>query len=855
MLHSTKGFLIVVFTFFVSVSIKAQIISGTISNVEGERLPFANAYAEEFAQGTSADENGNYSLELKPGSYTLLFSMVGYETIKKMIEVKENDILRFDITLPRANDLEQIEVYADKKDKAKEIMEQVRAQRRKHLKSIVDYSCETYLKISLEKDVMDTLERKDSVETEKIDTLIGLKRKSLDVIESNSTSYFKSPGKFSEQIHGYSNYNQKHQEAKFDAGAVRSASIELDVGRESIAVAPSKNEISITNPYVLYKDVFSSDLNFYKNTIDFPAITQRPLLSPIASGGDMNYTYEYEGSHMGKGKIVHNVRVTPLFKHEALFTGTIQIEDGTWALLALDLTINKSALNFCNMFRIRQKYQEVDTGKYLPVTRDIYYIIKEKKDTIFGNVVIQHSNYKVNTNLNAELFGNEIKKFDPEALDRDTSYWESSRPIVLNKHEKELVHNSDSLFNYYTSDAFYRESDSLFNKIGWWSFFNGIGHRNRSKGREWYISGVFEQIVPFGIGGYRHKLPGYIKKTFKNDYSLKFKGYVDYGFKNSDVRGLVETSFLYGPKKFVETSIRYGNYYDLINSYASVAQTFSRSNYVRTVTYGFSQRMEFINGLFAKFSFDYSDQNPLTNVQLSRWSGKIFGDLNSPVDFDRYIKSEAKLQMTYVIKQKFAIVRNKKIIYGSDYPELNLTYRKGIPGLFNSEVNFDYVELEAKGTVQLKRFGTSEWVGGMGTFFNKSDLRLLEHKYFRGSDPFFFSNPLYSLQLLGPTLHTPNEFFKANYFHHFDGILIGKIPLLNRLKLSVAAGGGALAIPDSDFAHVEAFAGIEKVLRIKDNLFKIGVFGVKGYNTLYNDPISIKFGISFFNSFSNTWDY
>jgi hypothetical protein len=451
----------------------------------------------------------------------------------------------------------------------------------------------------------------------------------------------------------------------------------------------------------------------------------------------------------------------------------------------------------------------------------------------------------------------EVLKYDEFAFDRDSAYWQAKQLIPLTELELKYKHECDSLQKRFDDPKIQAENDSAYNKITFWDVtLSGIAWRNRAKGTSYYINPLIAQANVFGIGGYRHKFGGSFSKYFKsNDFVLETDGYVDYGIANKDIRGRGGIGLTYYPKKFVRTYVRFGDYYDMINTFSSFSSVFSRSNYVRAKMFSIEQRMELVNGLYASLTYEFCDQMPINNLIPDAWSSQLFGDVNNPIEFQRYTKSEFNLNLQWRPGQTYYYKRNRKVVTGFKNPEFKFNYRKGVPGMFGSEVNFDYIELKIHDDYQLPRFGTGEWTVQGGSFVNKSNLRLLEYKYFRGSDLFFFSDPNASFQLLDQVFLTPNAYYRGNYVHSFNGMFFNKIPLLNRLKLNELAGSAFIAIPSENFIHQEIFVGIQKQIRIKEQLFRLGAFLVTSDSNLDKANYTFKFGISFWNTYTKKWSY
>lgn len=80
---------------------QSGIITGTVNDGEyNDILPFANLIIKDSQRGALSDFEGKYSLELKPGIYTVQFSFVGYQTLEiNEVIVKNGETIIVDVTL------------------------------------------------------------------------------------------------------------------------------------------------------------------------------------------------------------------------------------------------------------------------------------------------------------------------------------------------------------------------------------------------------------------------------------------------------------------------------------------------------------------------------------------------------------------------------------------------------------------------------------------------------------------------------------------------------------------------------------------------------------------------------------
>ena len=841
-------FLTLLISFLIPIVGFSNHISGIISDENGEPLPFASIYIKNTTYGVSSNAFGEYFIELESGNYTIIFSYIGFENEEKSINLTDKPKIINVILTENDLGLIEYEVVSNTKNKALEILEKVKKVKKKYVEK--NFSCEEYSKNTIEKRQF-KLQRKDTIELWQLDTSksINFKNDVLKFVESYGDLY-KLDGVKYWSYDGYHDFADTKQ--KQDYVIIQSFE---EFGEYNIT---PQYEVDDKYDYLIKLSEIEFDL--YENSIPIK-IANKPIVSPLSPGSRTYYKYDYLGFIPQEDSVViHKIKITPRFKNEPLLKGVLFIEDSTFLLKSVELELSgplQSEFNIKN-FHFIQNYEQFKDQNLIK-RKIIDYTIKEKIYKILGNSVTVNKNFKFLKDLPTDFKKNQVKYFSDSSEKISNQKWKSIRQLDLKKNEIEYINYTDSLRDYHQSEEYALEQDSIYNKITWSNIlWEGIGKKNRYKGYSFYIWPVVSQFNFLGIGGYRHNLGFNYSQNINEKYKITTRNNLDYGLANKDFKGSTNISIITNDKKYKQFSLELGDQYKAINRYPSIVTAFSRSNYVRSQNIETGYRTEILNGIYGEVKFQYTNQIPIDNLDLNSdlFTESIDSILElSPVKFDSYRKSETRIQLTWLPFQKFYYKKNKKIVVGTKYPTVNFTYRKGIPELFKSEINFDYLELGINDEFTIPHLGKSKWNIQTGAFVNKKKLRIVEWKYFRGSDRVFFSNPLFSSQLLGNTLFTENSFFRGNYVHSFDGNIFNKLPLISKLGLQLSTGLSTLIISDQDFTHLETFIGISRPFRIFGGLVKFGIFLSTSINSKNGIQSELKLGANAYNSFNNQWDY
>jgi hypothetical protein len=168
-------------------------IKGKIKNEKGEAMPFASVLVKGTEIGTMANQDGDYEIKLKAGSYEIVFQYIGYQSVTKKVDIAENlqtlNIVMKEISI----ELSGVKVSNNKEDPALTIMRKTIAMSPIHHKEVESYLMRSYLRGTFRvNDVSFLFEKamKDNF----------IKKGQTYVLESVNEVKFKQPNSFVERV-------------------------------------------------------------------------------------------------------------------------------------------------------------------------------------------------------------------------------------------------------------------------------------------------------------------------------------------------------------------------------------------------------------------------------------------------------------------------------------------------------------------------------------------------------------------------------------------------------------------------------------------------------------------------------
>ncbi len=791
-------------------------LSGVVRDNSKEPIALASVEIKEQRRGSVTKDDGSFEFSLERGRYSLVVSMIGFQTqvltiIVTNADVNQDVVLEMDTT---AN-LSEVVIRAKLKDRADEIIRNVIRTKEALQKAAGSYSCNIYIKASEHDSTTSKKKREDT-------TSIDEDYKDMSLAEISLRYDKNSDGQMKEER----------------LGVQKSGDMEG----------------------IFYLSATECDLNIYNNLLKTPSISSIPFVSPLSYSGLLAYRFKtLKIDRTGKRK-KYTIAVKPRLLSNATIDGELVIEDSSWLVVRTEFRLPPSHLPEYDFFEVKQQYDSEDNKAWMLTRQQFNYNSKTKNGIRLGQTTAVYSKYDMNKKFKKGYFGNEVSTTTEEAYVRDSTFWKSVRLEPLSRQELLYSIYRDSLFKVMHTEAYLDSMDRLLNKITWKRMLVfGQIINDHKKERMWILPPVTTIFLPFQFGGSRLAFHVAYKKTYpsRKDIMLDFK--TSYGFRNKDLNGSFDLHRMYNPFNRGYYRISVVRDFRYIYDGDSWLNMLKRSNIYLNTSVSVGHGLELVNGLYLSNDFEIAVNKSVSGYKINPQVDTLFGSFltdNQPTPFQPYNAFYSKAQLSFTPFQRYMREPKEKIILGSRWPTFYVLWRKGIPGIFSSVVNFDYLEYGMTQKINLGIAGVSTYTIKTGSFPNMKNLMIVDYVYQRQGDPVYFHDPYKLFQALDSTFPLFNRYYQGNYVHEFNGYLINKIPFMKKLKMQEIAGGGFLIAPERNLEYAEVFAGLEKVFKWPLNPLskvKIGIYVVSSFANQFKNPIQIKIGLTTWDRYVNRW--
>lgn len=770
--------LILIFT----ISFQAQ-ITGNVTDTNNETLAFVNVFVKNTYTGTTTNENGNYLLKInKKGKYTLVFKYLGFKTITKNVIIKSFPFV-LNVTLQEdAVSLGAVNINT-KDNPAHRVIRKTIANRTKSRKQTSKFQADFYSRGIFR--IKEAPEKIIGVEIGDLGGGLDSTRSGVIYLSETISKITKNKKLFKEQV-----------------------------------VA---SKVSGNNNGFSFNKASEVNFNFYKNLVNI----EEDIISPIATYAFTYYNYKLENSYYEESHLINKIKVTPKRKTDNAFEGYIYIVEDDWQIYAIDLFVSGVQIQQPSVEKLSIKQQYTYSKK-----DSLWAVFSQSIDfkySIFGinmdgRFTAVYNNYIFNPEFSKKTFTREILSFNDKANKKDTLFWNKIRPVPLTIEESNDYKLKDSIKVVRKSKKYLDSIDTKRNKFKLMNVLSGYYHDNSFKHRGYAIGSPLNAMFNTVQGWHPNLELTYYNYNEEKHTNLNIKANFDYGFSDKQLRTNARIWYKFNDITKPYLTLSGGKNLAQFNKASSlpiiingITTLFFEKNYAKYFDKTFAQisyGQEVINGLRLNGVLAYEKRAPVFNN--STYTARNIEGVNytsnnplAPNDFinagintHNLIKFKATASIRFA-QEYTSLPKEKQISYQNKYPKLNLSYTKGFMGN-EKKHNFGLIETRLFQKIPVGNVGQFSYNIKGGKFINSESISFVDYKHFNGNQTHvnlkddylnsFAVLPYYQLS-------TNKDFAEFHATHQFNGYLLRKVPLLNKLQFKLNVGANALLTNNKPYSE------------------------------------------------------
>lgn len=735
---------------------QTTIVKGKITDYKtGEPVTGASIQFSQLEEGGYSNFNGLYNVKTTKFSDTVIISYVGYKTLYYKITPFTTQTIN--VKLEQEELLFKGVTTVNKVNRAIRIIKLAQENKANYnFEKLNSFECESFTKVQIAvNNVSEDLKNKKLLKSVEgiFDTLSYLSedknKQVLPIFLSENLSNF------------YFNKNPKLIKEVIVASRIKG--IGVDDGS-------------------FLSQLLGSTFQQYNFNDNILPILQKNFISPISKSSLNYYNYLLKGSFYepGSERKIYQIEVTPKNPLDLVFTGYIWIEDSTFALKKLTLSItNKANLNFVEKLKITQELEPTSIGAYVPVKTRILIDIAEISKKSAGMIALFNNSYEkiiVNKDRSTKFFDAAVTMSDG-ATHQSEEYWDSMRHEELSIDEKRALSKIDTLTNVKVVKNYVEFINILFN-----------GYKTIGK-IDW---GPYALLYGYNVlEGHRARVGA--KTNFKFSKKNIFSGYTAYGFGDELWKYKLQYERVLHRKHWTISGLSYKNdieqigvnddYYGSSNLFTAVS-IFAASQLNRTKESKIWINSEFTKGWHIKALFTHKEYifQPVNNFNFA-YKTNLTDSTNISSNFTN---AAIVLGLRWAPKEYYLQNDNERVKQSKPGGlALSVYYTKGIKGFMGSRFNYNRVTASIEKGLSFGYWGRTDFTLSGTKIFEKLPYPLLE--VHRGNQSFIYNTSAYNLMNFFEFVTDQSLFFKME--HHFNGAIFNRIPLMKKLKWREFAEG------------------------------------------------------------------
>lgn len=712
----------------------------------GEPLPFVGVYFDGTTIGISTDLEGRYSLETRSDNARVLTAqLLGYESVSKPVTPGAYSEIDF-LLKPDPRQLEGAVVRPDDRY-IKSILRQIDAAREKHdPENAPDWQCGVYTKIEF-----DVTNMEDLLSLGALDRNIGFVRNYADTSAITGQSFL--PAILSE------NYSDVYHSAK------------PNFSREFTRVSRISGIPDRNNAVKQFTGTYLMKTNFYKSSI---SLFNLVIPNPVASSSRIFYNYFLVDSLQVEGRKTYVLRFHPKkLVNSPVMDGEMHIDAEDFGIQSVHASLSgQSNVNWIRHFNLDAVNRRLPDGRWFNGQENLFidFSLSSFDDSrmisVLGRRSMHYDNPYFKPLENREALERENPVVMRDVLTGDDFYWDSVRPYPLSAREKGIYKMVEEVqqtpfykWTYGFMDTFltgYLEVPAIHFEFGRWA----------------------RTFTWNNTEGFRLQLGGRTLYTLSE--KVRLSGYLAYGFGDHRLKGMGEVEWQIGRERTRKLTAFYKEDYERLGSGKGV---FSAPNiFSCIISPELANRQTYMRQFYVDYEHEFHPSVNATFFWVSQrmWSNPVVPiySVDGTLAVMDYMDAH-QLGASFRFSFDEKVHRNyfRKSYLFTKYPILEIGFTKGFKGI--TENDFDFFKAESVLTWRVPStavgFGYLYLRGGI-IWGNVPHTLLMLHP---GNATFFFDKHAFSC--MQAYEFASDRWLSGFYEHNFNGLILGKIPLIKKL--------------------------------------------------------------------------